>query len=97
MSECRETTKIHNDDWGCNADGRCEFALSYTEGSHLIGHFVEDVVCIADKPCHQTIAGNNLPKVRFGCADDMGGLFASQKADGIMGLGWGAEAAAGNE
>lgn len=89
-SECKETTSIHSSDWGCNADGRCEFALSYTEGSHLIGHFVEDVVCIADDPCPKHAA---LPKIRFGCADEMGGLFSSQRADGIMGLGWGAEMA----
>lgn len=61
--------------------GRCGYSVSYTEGSSIRGHFVEDRIWVAgaDSRRHHINAS-------FGCQTYESGLFYSQEADGITGL-----------
>jgi hypothetical protein len=63
------------------SSGRCRFSQYYLEGSGLEGSYVEDRVCLGD----DCPAAHGVD-FRFGCATRMTKLFATQLADGIMGV-----------
>lgn len=76
----------------CAGDGLCQYVQSYAEGSSLSGVFYKDAVYIGDddNAAHGAAhAAYGLPAFKFGCHRHEGGLFTSQLADGIMGLGTG--------
>lgn len=62
-------------------DNKCGYAQSYAEGSSLRGFLVEDLVSIGNTSDHSV-------RHIFGCHNRETNLFRTQKADGIMGLGY---------
>ena len=67
----------------CFGDGsgsQCGYSLSYTEGSSIRGHMVEDTVVFA------SATGPKEIPIAFGCQTYESGLFYSQVADGIVGF-----------
>ncbi|CAG9318391.1 unnamed protein product [Blepharisma stoltei] len=64
----------------CN-DDKCEYKISYAEGSIISGLMIEDYILIGDDKEHLA----NI-SYKFGCHQEETNLFKSQKVDGIMGL-----------
>lgn len=66
--------------------GHCTYKTHFVEGSSIGGYVVKDQVATL-------MAGSNTPQFTaegiFGCQMSETGLFKSQMADGIMGLGYG--------
>lgn len=55
----------------------CEFSSSYSEGSSYFGNYVQDMVTIGEQDV----------RLIFGCVSSETGLFVTQEADGISGIG----------
>lgn len=75
---------------GCS-NNQCEYRQSYMEGSSISGLVYADRAFIGvtgdpHAPPHEQYS---LPAFQFGCHLHEGGLFSSQLADGIMGIGHG--------
>lgn len=68
------------------SSGTCQYTQSYAEGSSLRGKLYKDSVYVGGDGPGGTAAGYTIP-FTFGCGVHEGGLFVSQEADGIMGLG----------
>jgi hypothetical protein len=66
--------------FGGSNGGQCGYSLSYTEGSSIRGHMVEDTAVFASPNGPQEIS------IAFGCQTYESGLFYSQLADGIVGF-----------
>ena len=75
----------------CSQDRICSYSQSYAEGSSLSGVFYTDRVFIGDDdPASlSSHASYTLPDFKFGVHRHEDGLFTTQLADGIMGLGTG--------
>ena len=78
---------------GCSADHICSYSQGYAEGSSLSGVLYTDHVYIGDEdgdPGGAAVhAAYTLPDFKFGVHRSEDGLFTTQLADGIMGLGTG--------
>lgn len=72
-----------------NSRKQCSYSQSYTEGSSLRGVFWEDQVWVGAKVAQpaEGESGKYGINFKFGCHTYENGLFTSQLADGIMGLG----------
>jgi hypothetical protein len=70
----------------CDTDGQCGYSMSYAEGSSLNGKLWQDNVYLGEANAGGAPAQMSFPFV-LGCGQHEGGLFTSQDADGIMGLG----------
>jgi hypothetical protein len=66
----------------------CTFEQGYAEGSHIGGRFYRDATRLGDiRPDGPSHAAFTVPQFVFGCLTSESGLFTSQQADGIMGMG----------
>lgn len=65
---------------------QCSYYQAYTEGSQLRGVYYEDLLWIADQDSNQAEGAQWGVPFRFGCHTTEGGMFRTQRADGIMGL-----------
>ncbi|RYY32036.1 hypothetical protein EON62_05900, partial [archaeon] len=78
----------------CGNDGYCTYMQSYAEGSSISGDMYVDHAYLGDE-ADGTPAGAakhtayTVPNFAFGCQMNEGGLFRTQLADGIMGMGQG--------
>jgi len=70
----------------CDTDNQCGYSMSYAEGSSLNGKLWRDNVYLGGTEAGGSPAALSFPFV-LGCGQHEGGLFTSQDADGIMGLG----------
>jgi hypothetical protein len=70
----------------CDADNQCGYSMSYAEGSSLNGKLWRDNVYLGGASAGGSPAELAFPFV-LGCGQHEGGLFTTQDADGIMGLG----------
>jgi hypothetical protein len=66
--------------------GKCQYVQSYAEGSSLRGILYRDTVYVGGDTSGGPAAAFAIP-FTFGCGVHEGGLFTTQEADGIMGLG----------
>ena len=80
-------------DYGCSmcSSGHCSYRVSYTEGSSIAGVFVKDKLWLGSDDASVWATTQEEEKFGvdyiFGCHQSEGGLFKTQAADGIMGLG----------
>jgi hypothetical protein len=72
---------------GCSSDGLCQYSQGYAEGSSISGVFYEDKVTLGDQRSDLSVHSAYTLDFQFGCQRHEGGLFVSQQADGIMGVG----------
>lgn len=70
----------------CDTDNQCGYSMSYAEGSSLNGKLWRDNVYLGGTEAGGPPAALSFPFV-LGCGQHEGGLFTTQDADGIMGLG----------
>jgi len=71
------------------AVGRCQYTQSYAEGSSLRGVLYRDTTYIGAEGAGSAEQASFAIPFAFGCGNHEGGLFVTQEADGIMGLGQG--------
>lgn len=74
----------------CGSSQQCSYIQSYAEGSSIRGVIYQDQVYIGTDGGVGTVAESSYAiPFKFGCQQHEGGLFTTQEADGIMGLGQG--------
>lgn len=83
---------------GCTDAGQCRYSQGYAEGSSIEGVVFSDMAYIGDERTGTgggagfdaaTRVAHAVRAFQFGCQTREGGLFVTQKADGIMGVGQG--------
>ena len=67
----------------CNERSQCGFSITYTEGSELRGVYINEVIHFTPNTSSSTTTNIAIP---IGCTTKETHLFASQLADGIIGL-----------
>ena len=69
----------------CNERSQCSFSITYTEGSELRGIYINEVVHFTPNTSSSSSTTTNIA-IPIGCTTKEKHLFASQLADGIIGL-----------
>ena len=76
--------------YGCNGEQQCTYSQGYAEGSHISGVLYRDEVYLGSEGDGLgSAAGSFRTAFTFGCQLHEDGLFLTQEADGILGLGTG--------
>jgi hypothetical protein len=76
--------------YGCNSESQCTYSQGYAEGSHISGVLYRDEVYLGSEGDGlSSAAGSYRTAFTFGCQLHEDGLFLTQEADGILGLGIG--------
>lgn len=89
------TMLMRNDDWcpaekGGPEDEICSFRIAYVEGSSYSGVIAKDVAHFVSADARSWDNATHTSDVRFGCATRGEGKVQLQVADGVLGLGKGA-------
>ena len=69
----------------CNERSQCGFSITYTEGSELRGVYINEVIHFTPDTSSSSSTTTNIA-IPIGCTTKETRLFASQLADGIIGL-----------
>lgn len=72
---------------GCAEGGICQYSQGYAEGSSISGVYYQDKVFVGDDHSSDAAHAPFVVDFVFGCQKHEGGLFTTQLADGIMGVG----------